>query len=238
MARLKVGTARSRIDPRQQSRHRRVVTLMAERHRAPNEKAEPQKLEQLAEWAASRTFEHVRPQDLAYLKVLVLDTLGCAIGALGREPAEVARDLARELGGNESCTLIGGGRTSPDRATFVNGSLVRYLDFMDIMMVPGQSFHPSDNFAAVLAASELAGASGRQLLTALAVAYQVQANFSQRAPLQEKGFDHVSHLAFSIPAAVTNALGLDRRVGANAIAMSACATTTLWVVRTGLLSRW
>jgi 2-methylcitrate dehydratase len=109
---------------------------------------------------------------------------------------------------------------------------------MDIAMVRGQSFHPSDNFASVLAASELAGATGQQLLTALATAYQVQTVFSERAPLQEKGFDHVTHLAFSIPAGCISALGLDRRTGANALAMSACATVTLWVVRTGRLSSW
>ncbi|HET9781557.1 MAG TPA: MmgE/PrpD family protein [Candidatus Dormibacteraeota bacterium] len=211
---------------------------MGTEKRAPNEKPEPQKLERIADWAVGRRFEDIAAKDVPYLKVLVLDTLACAIGALGREPIEAVRGLTSDLGGAEWCSLVGGGRTSPDRAAFVNGALVRYLDFMDIMYVRGQSFHPSDNFAAVLAASEVAGASGRQLLTALAVAYQVQANFSERAPLQNKGFDHVSHLPFSIPAAVANALGLDRRVAANALAMCACSTTNLWVVRTGLLSRW
>ena len=76
------------------------------------------------------------------------------------------------------------------------------------------------------------------MLTALATAYQVQTNFSERAPLQDKGFDHVTHLAFSIPAGLTNALGLDRRVGGNAIALCGCAINTLWVIRTGHLSRW
>ncbi|HET7338416.1 MAG TPA: MmgE/PrpD family protein [Candidatus Dormibacteraeota bacterium] len=211
---------------------------MGAEKRAANEKPEPQKLERIADWAVGRKFDDIATSDLPYLKVLVLDTVGCAIGALGREPTDAAQGLISDLGGSEWCTLIGGGRTAPDRAAFFNGALVRYLDFMDIMYVRGQSFHPSDNFAAVLAASEIAGASGRQLLTALAVAYQLQAIFSQRAPLQEKGFDHVSHLPFSIPAAVSNALGLDRRIAANAIAMCACSTTNLWVVRTGLLSRW
>src|SRR5204862_3819055 len=66
----------------------------------------------------------------------------------------------------------------------------------------------------------------------------VQAVFSEHAPLQEKGFDHVTHLAFSIPAGLTNALGLERRVGANAMAMCGCAINTLWVIRTGRLSSW
>ena len=94
------------------------------------------------------------------------------------------------------------------------------------------------DLASTLAACEFAGASGQQLLTALATAYEVQAVFSEHAPLQEKGFDHVTHLAFSIPAGLTNALGLERRVGANAMAMCGCAINTLWVIRTGRLSSW
>src|SRR5256714_7473785 len=206
--------------------------------RAPNEAPAPQKLEQIAEWAASRTFEDIKPVDRPYLKLLVLDAIGCGIGALGHQPILAVRALSDDLGGSEWCTMLGGGKSAPDRAAFFNGACVRYLDFMDILMVRGQSFHPSDNFAATLAAAEMAGASGRQFLTALATAYQVHAIVSQRAPLQEKGFDHVTHLAFSIPAACINALGLDRRQGANAIALSACATNTLWVIRTGRLSNW
>jgi 2-methylcitrate dehydratase len=212
--------------------------MMAGDERAPNEAPEPQKLEQIAEWAASRSFTDIQPGHLPYLKTLVLDTVGVAIGALNHGPVQAVRSLTDDLGGSELCSLIGGGRTAPDRAVFFNGSAVRYLDFMDITMVRGQSFHPSDNFASVLAASELAGATGQQLLTALAVAYQVQTVFSERAPLQEKGFDHVTHLAFSIPAGCVSALGLDRRTGANAMAMCACATATLWVIRTGRVSSW
>jgi len=211
---------------------------MEKAQRAPNEAPDPQKVERLAEWAASRRFEDIRPDDLPYLKVLVLDTLGCAIAALGHQPIMAVRALTADLGGSEWCTLIGGGKSSPVQAAFFNGACVRYLDFMDILMVRGQSFHPSDNLAAVLAASEVAGATGRQFLTALATAYQVHAVFSARAPLQDKGFDHVTHLAFSIPAGLTNALGVDRRIGANAIAMCGCAINTLWVIRTGRLSSW
>jgi 2-methylcitrate dehydratase len=211
---------------------------MDSQDRAPNESPDPQKLEKVAGWAVSRTYADIHEQDVAYLKTLVLDTVGCALGALGHGPIEATRSLTADLGGSDLCTLVGGGKTAPDRAAFFNGACVRYLDFMDITMVRGQSFHASDNFASVLAASELAGATGRQLLTALATAYEVQTVFAQRSPLQEKGFDHVTHLAFSIPAGCANAMGLDVRTAANAMAMCGCAVNTLWVIRTGRLSSW
>ena len=59
-----------------------------------------------------------------------------------------------EFGGRPLCTLIGGGRTAPDRAALYNGALVRYLDFNDSYFAPGETCHPSDNFAPVLAAAE------------------------------------------------------------------------------------
>jgi len=206
--------------------------------RAANESPKQQKVQDIAEWAASRQFSDIPAGKLPYLKTLVLDTLGCAIGALDGEPIVPIRELTAELGGTAQCTPIGGRRTAADRVAFWNSALVRYLDFMDITMITGQSFHPSDNLGAALAAAELGRASGKDFLTALAVGYQVQTRLAEVAPLQDKGFDHSTHLAFSIPAAVTRALGLDARRGANAIAICASAINTLWVIRTGLLSHW
>jgi len=52
--------------------------------------------------------------------------------------------------------------------------LVRYLDFNDSYLAKGETCHPSDNIAAILAAGEYVHASGGNLLTAIAIAYQVQ----------------------------------------------------------------
>src|SRR5262249_17093851 len=86
------------------------------------------------------------------------------------------------MGGRPLCTLIGGGRTSPDRAAFHNAAAVRYLDFNDSFMAPGETCHPSDNLGPVLAAVEFAGGDGRDLLVSLAVAYQGQCRLSEAAP--------------------------------------------------------
>ncbi len=103
------------------------------------------------------------------LKIRVLDAFGCAIGALEGEPIRLIRAQVEEFGGAGRCTLIGGGRTAPDRAALYNSALVRYLDFNDSYLAPGETCHPSDNIGAVLAAAEYAGASGREFLTAVAV---------------------------------------------------------------------
>src|SRR4030066_2022262 len=100
------------------------------------------------------TWEDISPEAREALKIRVLDSLGCALGALSGEPIRMIRKDIDEFGGNPLCTLIGGGKTSPDRAAFGKGALVRYLDFNDSYLAPGETCHPSDNIGAVLAAAE------------------------------------------------------------------------------------
>lgn len=172
------------------------------------------------------------------LQVRILDSLGCAFGARGAELMAAVRDLVAELGGHPLCTLVGGGRNAPDRATLYNGALVRYLDFNDAYLAPGESCHPSDNLAAVLAAAEYAHETGRTFLTALAVAYQVQCRLSDEAPVRDRGFDHTTHLACSAAAGASRALGLDVERTAHAIAIAVAGSPALRVTRTGALSHW
>src|SRR3984893_5716731 len=77
--------------------------------------------------------------------------------------------------------------------------------------------HPSDNLGAVLAAAEHAGGSGKDFLTALAVAYQVEAALTAAASFMAHGFDLTTQLAFSLGAGVSKALGLDEAKMAAAV---------------------
>jgi hypothetical protein len=62
-----------------------------------------------------------------------------------RELVHDVRQQVREFGGAPLATLIRAGRTAPDRAALYNGDLVRYLDFNDSYLAPGETCHPSDN---------------------------------------------------------------------------------------------
>ncbi len=195
-------------------------------------------VDQLARFVTAARFEHLSDVAVRQLKIRLLDSLGCAIGALAAEPMRAIRDLGGEFGGAPLATLIGGGSTAPDRAAFFNGALVRYLDFMDSYLAKGETNHPSDNVAAVLAAAEYADRSGRDLLLALAVAYQVHTRLSDVAPVRHKGFDHTTQGAYAVAAGVAKALDLDGERTAHAIAISGTANNALRVTRTGSLSHW
>ncbi len=195
-------------------------------------------VEQLAAFVGRTSYDDLSDAVRSQLKIRVLDALGCAIGAIDGEPIQLIRTLIDDFGGAERCTMIGGGRTSPDRAAFYNSALVRYLDFNDSYLAKGETCHPSDNLGAILAAAEYANQSGREFLTALAIAYQVQCRLSDVAPVRAKGFDHTTQGAYAVTAGVSRALGLDENKTANALAISGTAFNALRVTRTGALSHW
>jgi len=195
-------------------------------------------VDDLAAFVSSATYDALSDEAQTQLKVRVLDSLGCAIGALEGEPIRALRAHLSDFGGAEKATLIGGGRTAPDRAALYNSALVRYLDYNDSYLAKGETGHPSDNLGSVMAATEYAGGSGEDLLTALAVAYQVQCRLSDEAPVRDKGFDHTVQGQYAAAAGAAKSLGLDPEQIANAIAISGTAHNALRVTRTGEISNW
>lgn len=195
-------------------------------------------VERLAGFVVHASYEDLSAGARSQLKTHVLDSLGCAIGATGGGPVHAVREQIREFDRDGRCSLIGGGRTAPDRAAFYNGALVRYLDYNDSYLAQGETCHPSDNLSAVLAAAEYVGGRGRDVMLALAVAYQVQCRLSDEAPVRARGFDHTTQGAYAAAAGTSRALGLDVARTANALAISGTAFNALRVTRTGALSQW
>src|SRR5438034_9829363 len=200
--------------------------------------ADMTQVEQLANFVARMTYEDLSEEARQQLKIRILDALGCAIGAIEGPPIQMLRTQLEDFGGKPLVTLIGGGKTAPARAALYNSALVRYLDYNDSYIAKNETCHPSDNLGAVLAASEYAQRNGREFLTALALAYQVQCRLSDLAPVRAKGFDHTTQGAYAVAAGVAKALGLDQYGIANAIAISGTAYNALRVTRTGSLSNW
>src|SRR5208337_2482865 len=88
-------------------------------------------VERIAVFAAAARPEHLRPDIRQLLKRNILDSLGCAIAALPGPPFRALREQFEEYRAPGRCTLIGGGKTSPDQAALFNSGLVRYVDLLD-----------------------------------------------------------------------------------------------------------
>ncbi|MGH7669761.1 MAG: MmgE/PrpD family protein [Gemmatimonadaceae bacterium] len=194
--------------------------------------------QRLAAFSTRASYDDMSPLAREQAKLRILDALGCAIGASDAVPVRIVRSQVEAFDPSGPCTLIGGGTAPPDRAALYNSALVRYLDFNDSYLAKGETCHPSDNLGAVLAAADYADASGRDLLAALALSYQVQCRLSDVAPVRNAGFDHVTQGTYAVAAGVARALGLDADRTANAIAIAGTAFNALRVTRTGALSHW
>jgi 2-methylcitrate dehydratase len=180
----------------------------------------------------------LRPEIRQLFKRNILDSVGCAIAALPGSPFRILREQMDEFRAPGRCTLIGGGKTSPDQAALFNSGLVRYVDLLDSYMSPGGLCHPSDNFGTVLAAAEQAGASGEEFMLALAVAYEIQCRFTAAVPVMAKGFNHATQLALSASAGAAKLLGLSVSEIANAIAIATVDNVSLACMHAEPVSQW
>src|ERR1700757_464888 len=195
-------------------------------------------IDRIAAFAVSAQPEHLRSDIRQLFKRNILDSLGCAIAGLQGKPFQVLREQFEEYRAPGRCTLIGGGKTSADQAALFNSSLVRYVDLLDSYMAIGGLCHPSDNFGAVLAAAEQAGASREEFMLALAVAYEIQCRFTAVVPVMAKGFNHATQLAISAAAGAGKLFGLSAGEIANAIAIATVDNISLACVHAEPVSQW
>jgi 2-methylcitrate dehydratase len=143
--------------------------------------------EQLAAYAHALRYDDLDATTVERIKVHVIDTIGCGIGAFQERAVGICREIALAVPG--SATIIGTRRrTTPDLASFANGAAFRFLDFNDTY-VGRFAVHPSDNIAACLAAAEAERASAQDLMTAIALAYEVNCRLVDSLDIATRGWD-------------------------------------------------
>lgn len=193
---------------------------------------------QLAAYAAGLTFENLSSETVHEVKRHLLDGLGCALGAWQSDVARIVLGAALADGTGGGATLLGlREKRSLPLATFVNGCLVHYLAFNDTYLAQ-EPAHPSDNIPACLSAAEAAGASGQELILAVALAYEVQCRFCDAAALRRRGWDHSTYLAFSAVLGAGRLLGLTEDQLYHAVNIAASQSAVLRQARVGQLSPW
>src|SRR5262245_57753630 len=198
----------------------------------------PQTLaERLAAYSTTLTFDRLTPEAVHETKRRFIDSFATAVGAMPSEAYAIAKKCALRVSGNPAASVLGGGTASPEWATFVNGLLIRYLDFNDTYLAK-EPAHPSDNLAAVLAVGEAVGAGGKDLLTAAVLAYEVQCRFCDAASLRAHGVDHVTYGAVSSAVAAAKLMKLDPDRTTHAIGIAGVCNVALRQTRSGELSMW
>jgi 2-methylcitrate dehydratase len=193
--------------------------------------------QRLAAFAANVRFGDIPQEDVAAIRRLVLDTIGCAVGAVGCEPVRMLEPLFRPpAGAQDAATLIGGGqRVTLADAILHNGALVRYLDFMDVYWAR-DICHPSENIPVALAAAQAGHHSGRDFIEATAVAYEAQVRLADAFSLEGIGLHHVSAAGFVAPMIFGKLWRLGRHETAHAIALGGFRHLTAAALVQGRLS--
>jgi 2-methylcitrate dehydratase len=194
--------------------------------------------DRLARYSRSLTFESLSKDVVHEVKRRVLDSLGCALGAWTAPPCRFVRQFAEQGKTAGGATLWGTRhKTLPDLATFANGGLVRYLDFNDTYLAK-EPAHPSDNIPAVLAVGESQRASGKRVIQAIALAYEIQCRLCDAAALRPRGWDHVTYGPFSSGLAAANVMKLSEAQTRHAVNLAGVANVALRQTRVGDLSMW
>ncbi len=194
--------------------------------------------ERLAGYAKSVSYGRLPQPVIHEVKRRVLESLGCAFGAWNAPPCRIARRLAQSVKSPKGATLWGtNAKTQPDLATFANGALVRYLDFNDTYLSK-EPAHPSDNLASVLAVGESVHASGKQVIEALVLAYEIHCRLCDAAALRPRGWDHVTYGPFSSALAVAKLLKLSPAHTLQAVNLAGVSNVALRQTRVGEVSMW
>ena len=193
---------------------------------------------QLADYVCSVRFEDLSKEVVHEVRRRVTDSLGCALGAWNEEPCAIARKVASEFSAKNGATIIGTAHQAPpDWAAFATGCCIRYFDFNDTYLSK-EPAHPSDNISAALATAESVGATGKEFITAVALAYEVQCRFCDAASIRARGWDHVTYGAFSTALASAKLMKLDPEKTRHALNIAGVGCAAMRQARVGELSHW
>ncbi|MFT5539724.1 MAG: 2-methylcitrate dehydratase [Alphaproteobacteria bacterium] len=192
----------------------------------------------LAEMAAAPWPDDSEVDDMVANRII--DNASVAMAAINREPVANARSqaLAHPRAGGASVIGLPADQTFEcEWAAWANSAAVRELDFHDSFMAvePG---HPGDNIPPILAVAQQCGRSGRDLIRAVATAYEVQLSLAKVMALNTHRIDHVGHLAPAMAAGIGALMGLAPEVIYQAIQHAVHVATATRQCRKGTISSW
>jgi 2-methylcitrate dehydratase len=202
-------------------------------------------VESLAAWVLQLRYEDLPNSVVERAKHLIIDSIGCALGSVGAEPVRIAQEMAAEVaaaGGAPSATLLVSGKpTTVEMASFANGVMVRYLDFNDTYTGQG-TIHPSDMLPAALAVAQGCGSSGKDLLLATVIGYEVICALTDSDlvmhPVGTTLWDQATFGVVSAAALAARLMGLTHEQTVHAISLAVVSHMALGQTRVGEVSCW
>ena len=192
----------------------------------------------MAQWALDLQFEDIPEKSIWEAKRFLLDSMGCALAAVNNEDMEAMYRFTEKLGGTPEASVIGREyKTNASNAALMNCLLTRAMDYNDIYWEEDPS-HPSDLIGAALAAGEVNGKSGKEVLEAIIVNYELMLRWCHAAHpgVREIGWHHASLVQFVSPVVAGKLYDLDLDQMVAAVGISSSSHFTLGGVVAGHLT--
>jgi 2-methylcitrate dehydratase len=193
----------------------------------------------MARWVKNLRYEDLPEKTVHEVKRRVIDSLATTLGAYNAKPAKIVRAKGRAVNDPPPAANIWGTDhfCPPDLAAFANGTMVRYLDYNDTYLSL-EPAHPSDNIPATVAVTQTAGKTGKDMILATVIAYEIQCRLCDAASLRAGGWDHVTYGALSCALAAGKLWDLSEDQLEHALGLAGVCNITTRQTRTGQISDW
>jgi aconitate decarboxylase len=194
----------------------------------------------LGQWVSELELSSIPHDVLSHLKLCLLDSIGCGLYGATQPWGRIAGDVAVSLSGGGAASLFARvEKVSPADAALANGTAIHGFEIDDAHVT--SSLHPGAvALPACLAVAEARGASGPELLTALAAGYEVGLRVGVCAGISHStsGY-HVTGTVGSVGAAAAAArmAKLSPLQSAHALGIGATQAAGLYAARTGAMTK-
>jgi 2-methylcitrate dehydratase PrpD len=185
--------------------------------------------EQIARFVAKTRYGDIPRPVLDATRIIILDGVANVLAGSTQPVLDYIRRYVDRLGGRTECTVVGAKfRTNAPLAAFANGAAMHVLDY-EPQGIPS-THGTSTLLPGILALSEVNGASGRAVVTAFAVGWEIQQRIAMAARTAESRPFHPPGI-YGPPAcasACANLLGLDEHKVRMALGIGASRTGALF----------
>jgi 2-methylcitrate dehydratase len=184
------------------------------------------------------SFNDISPEAVFLAKRFLIDSVGCAYGGSRTEDVTIMVELFNDMGGKPEASIINSTLKLPmTNVCLINSLMIRALDYNDIYWDQDPS-HPSDLIPAALTPAEVLHKNGKELITAIVLAYEWEQRLCEFAipGIRERKWHHATLTQFAAPLVAGKILGLNEEQLVHAIGISASHNHTLGAVTASKLT--
>lgn len=195
--------------------------------------------QRLADYIVNINYEDLPANVIDFTKLCILDYFGSAVAGSDKDAVQKIDEYIREMGGSSQASLITGGTSSVTHAALLNGSSSHIVEQDDIHK--GSIIHAGTVvIPAAIAVAEWKNLSGRDLVTAIVVGYEVCYRIGEAVTPSHYYYWHNTATCGTFGAAVATAklLKLDKEQIVYALGSAGTQAAGLWeFIEDGAMSK-